>query len=81
MMQHAYIADIACARRPDMLEPVFAAVFGGLMLHEEFGVATAVGGALAISAVLIRCADPEQIQGAYKETAKNIRASLKPKKT
>lgn len=57
------------------LEPVFAAAFGGLMLHEEFGLATGLGGALAISAVLIRCADPQQLQA----TADGIKARLNPK--
>jgi drug/metabolite transporter (DMT)-like permease len=63
------------------LEPVFAAVFGSLMLHEEFGASTAVGGALAIAAVLIRCAEPEQLKVAWKDTADTIKARLKPKNT
>merc|ERR1719183_881059 len=61
------------------LEPVFAAVVGSALLHEDFGVATPVGGVLAISAVLIRCADPEQLQQAFKETTENIKAQFLPK--
>ena len=60
------------------LLPVFAAVFGSLMLHQEFGASTAVGGALAISAVLIRCAEPDQLKAAWKDTADTIKARLKP---
>lgn len=61
------------------LEPVFAAVVGTALLHEDFGVATAVGGVLAISAVLIRCADPQQLEQAFKETTENIKAQFLPK--
>ena len=63
------------------LEPVFAAVFGSFFLGEDFGLATAVGGALAISAVLIRCADPQQLRAAAKETAEGIRSRLDPRNT
>lgn len=63
------------------LEPVFAAIFGSFFLHEEFGAATAVGGALAISAVLIRCADPQQMSAALKDTAEGIKSRLDPRNT
>lgn len=42
-------------------EPVFAAVFGSMFLQEHFGPATAIGGALAISACVVRTADPEML--------------------
>jgi len=60
---------------------VFAAAFGGLLLHEEFGVATGLGGALALSAVLIRCADPEQLQASWKKASDNIKERFDPKNT
>ena len=60
---------------------MFAAAFGGLLLHEEFGLATGLGGALAISAVLIRCADPEQLQASWKDASDSIKARLDPKNT
>ena len=41
--------------------------------------AVAVGGVLAISAVLIRCADPQQLEQAFKETTENIKAQFLPK--
>ena len=63
------------------MEPVFAAIFGSFFLHEEFGAATAVGGALAISAVLIRCADPQQMSAALKDTAEGIKSRLDPRNT
>ena len=37
------------------LEPVFAAVVGSAFLHEDFGLSSAIGGFLAISAVAVRC--------------------------
>jgi drug/metabolite transporter (DMT)-like permease len=61
------------------LEPVFAAVFGGFFLHEEFGLATGIGGALAISAVLVRNADPQQLQSSFKEAADGVKARLAPR--
>ena len=36
------------------LEPVFAAVVGSAFLHEDFGLSSAIGGFLAISAVAVR---------------------------